>query len=643
MRLGVFFIIVGLSSAWAQENGDVNKFLFYKEKVQYYYDFDHDSSRLFIDSCFIYALKIDEQYYLGDAMQMRSRDFFMRSITDSALVYARKACEIFEYYPDSSAYYTAEYNIGNIYLALDEYMKAMIQFRKVLRIIDDNFDSFASVDGYKINMNRAYCYVSIGLIFDRLGDYENKLENLQKGYKISMRVDSRESDVLQAVTLGNIGQTYNELGEFETAEAYAIAGMEQKKKLGIESSIGYNYQVLARSAFGRKKYGLCLKYLQLSDKKFKEIQNSGELNNNELLRARCYFNQNKYDLALELLHELERSFDGPGAKSERIELNELLSEIYGSRKDFETSLKYLKIALELKDELVTHSYREAIDEFLVYFDEEESRINEKLNNYITLQEKEKLQMQVEAEKEKQAWIYSLFLVSSLCFILIIIVIARGNRRNKRINQELSYSIDEKQILFKEVHHRVKNNFQIISSLLNLQQGIEENPRSKKVLVDAQGRIQSMALVHEMLYRKNEVKKIDFSVYAEELVSSIVSSFRNAKTELTYTIESSHESFDLELAVPLGLILNEAVTNSVKYAFEGRSEGNIFIQLKPIDSKNYLLLIRDDGVGIPDEFINGARETLGIELINILCEQLGGAVQIQNQQGTEIRAVFNAVD
>ena len=154
-----------------------------------------------------------------------------------------------------------------------------------------------------------------------------------------------------------------------------------------------------------------------------------------------------------------------------------------------------------------------------------------------------------------------------------------------------------------------------------------------------GEFNPMSLVHEMLYRKSEVKRIDFKSYASELVDSIIKSFTNDNVIIDFNVESENESFDLEVAVPLGLILNEAITNSVKYAFSELQAGLIEIQLKHISGDNYSLVIKDNGIGIPEEFINGSKETLGIELINILSEQLGGSVSFKNNSGTEIVIYF----
>lgn len=639
----MLLLLLGISTFLFGQSGSDQLKIFnqYKSEAIKFQGKSVDTSRLYIDSCIVVAQGLDSKFYLGDALQLKSRDFFMRGNADSALVYSQQSIEIFELFPDSVAYFTAEYNLGNIYLSADDYIKALVQFKKVLRIIDENFDDTKINNNSKISLNRAYCYYSIGIVYDHLKDYQTKLLNLRRSLKIATNIPTKESQNLQAVLLGNIGLTYCQLENYELAESYAIAGMEKKKQLGIENTNGYNYQVLARAAYGRKKYPLALKYLQISDKYFTQLQNYFELGVNQMIRAQCYFNQNKFDLALEILHPLENKFSSTNDKKELIELYNLLSEIYASRNDFKRANDYLKVAALIQVEQETIGNKNTVREFLSFYEQEEERLNDRINNFKTIQEKEKLEFEVAANRDKLLWIYSLFVVSIICLILIIVVIARGNRKNKRINQDLSYSIDEKQILFKEVHHRVKNNFQIISSLLNLQQGIEEDVRGKKVLSDAQSRIQSMALVHEMLYRKNEVKRIVFKDYSEELVSSIVKSFSTESTKVSFNIDCANESFDLELAVPLGLMLNEAITNSVKYAFIDKTAGRIDIVLTPLNQSRYRLVISDDGVGIPEEFINGSKETLGIELITILTSQLGGDVKITNENGTKVLIEFSA--
>lgn len=593
----------------------------------------------FVDSAIHQAYELKSSFYLGEAFSLKSKSFFDQWQLDSALYYSKSACQVFQYYPDSAEYFESEYNRGNILLAMGDHIQALVQFNKALRIVDENFNAYVVHDKEKIYLNKAFCYVSIGMVYLTLRDYEMAIVNFQKGLKLSDRKTTQQSLVLKTVAYNNLGVCYNELGDFDKAESFAITGLEIKTQLGIKTSTGYDYQVLAKSAYGRGKYVLCIKYLKKADEMFNASANKDELRVNDLLRAKCFYMQGEIDHALQLLHSLERAFDSPGRINERIETHTMLSEIYANTGNSVRALDYLRLADALKDDLLLKSNRSAVEEILNYFHDEEARIDDKLENYKHVQEKQKLQTDISLEKEKRQWLYALFFISTICLILIIIVIARGNRRNKKINQELNYSIDEKQVLFREVHHRVKNNFQIISSLLNLQQGIEEDERSKQVLTDAQGRIQSMSLVHEMLYRKNEAKKIDFCAYTHELVSSILSSFKDEKTMIECKIDCGHEYFDLELAVPLGLILNEALTNAVKYAFKNKTSGIIQVSISPLDGKNYLIVVKDNGWGIPDEFLNGGKETLGIELIRILSNQLGGEANFIIDKGTELQVKF----
>ena len=592
-----------------------------------------------MDSCISISKKIESTYYLGKALQLKTRGEFYEGEVDSSIIYGNQSLSILRDYPDSLEYFLGEYNQGNMYLYKDDNIQALVQFKKAANLIDQNFEKYVKIDRDLVVLNRAYCHASIGLVLMNLDDFSGALRSFRKSLKVAYRLNSFESEMLRSVLLSNMGSCYFSLNDFDSAESYAIASMEQKKKLGQDGSIGYSFQVLANSAFGRKKYDLSLRYLKESDEKFQILNNTVELDRNKFLRAKNHLAMKNSDEAIRLFKEVEPSFLKNFSKKEQADFYEEFAMANLQINDLLTSNAYLRITLKLRKELDVKNDKKIVDEFITFFENEESELNGKIENLKNLQEKEKLELQIEGENEKKVWIYTLFLVSIVCLILVILVIASAYRRNKKTNKELNETIEEKQILFKEVHHRVKNNFQIISSLLNLQHGIEEDERGKKVLTDAQGRIQSMSLVHELLYRKNEVKRIDFKTYAQELVDSIVKSFTEEDTKLAFDIDAQNVSFDLEVAIPLGLILNEAVTNSVKYAFHETESAKIDIQLSKTEAAEYLLIIKDNGLGIPDNFINGDKETLGIELINILAQQLGGKAIISNNDGTEICVVF----
>jgi len=384
-------------------------------------------------------------------------------------LYGNQSIEILSTFPDSLDYFVAEYNQGNLYLFQDDHIQALVQFRAASRIIDENFEVYMRIDKDKVNLNRAYCSLSIGIVYQKLEDYDNALNRFQKAIKISYKVESWESEVLRSIVLGNLGSVYYELGDYQLAESYAIASMEQKKKLGQDNSLGYGYQVLAMAAHGRKKYTLCLKYLDQADKKFNILENQTELDRNNFWKAKCYLGQSKTEQALSLLLSIEDSFHDRFSNKEQAEFYELLSNVYLQAKDYKHANDYLRITLLLRKELDTKNDKKIVNQFIEFFENEEIQLNHKIENLKHIQEREKLELQIENDNEKKVWIYSLFLVSIVCLVLIIIVIANAYRRIKKTTGELSESIEENQILFREVHHRVKNNFQIISSLLNLQQ------------------------------------------------------------------------------------------------------------------------------------------------------------------------------
>ena len=209
---------------------------------------------------------------------------------------------------------------------------------------------------------------------------------------------------------------------------------------------------------------------------------------------------------------------------------------------------------------------------------------------------------------------------------------------KKADDALKESLNEKEVLLREIHHRVKNNMQIISSLLNLQIQFEDFDETVSVLRESQGRIKSMSIVHEKLYRSDSFTKINFKEYLTSLISDIFYSYGTNKGLIKWDldIEDVHMGFDT--AIPLGLIINELVTNSVKYAFPEERKGKIKIILK-LKDENYFLTVMDNGVGIPDNINPEKTETLGLKLIISLINQLDGTMELDRSHGTKYKINF----
>ena len=203
---------------------------------------------------------------------------------------------------------------------------------------------------------------------------------------------------------------------------------------------------------------------------------------------------------------------------------------------------------------------------------------------------------------------------------------------KRYENELKRSLDEKEMLLKELHHRVKNNLQIVSSLLNLEGMKTDDPAVLYFMHNSQRRIQTIQLVHEMLYTSKEIGRIDFGAYLENIVSNIHLSLSTGDCNVTINIDVPGVAIDIDTAITSGLIVNELVTNAMKHAFTGRSSGVIDIRFTENDA-DCVLSLADNGLGMPPEGYGKKSDSFGMSLIDGLVKQLGGEMEIDATRGT----------
>ncbi|MEP0132747.1 MAG: sensor histidine kinase [Eudoraea sp.] len=195
----------------------------------------------------------------------------------------------------------------------------------------------------------------------------------------------------------------------------------------------------------------------------------------------------------------------------------------------------------------------------------------------------------------------------------------------RTKMEIEERIHEKDTLLKEVHHRVKNNLQTVSSLLSLQSRGIKDEKVKNLIKSSQNRVISMAMVHEMLYMREDLSKIDYKSYVEELSEYLVKSVKGADSNVKVNINIPQIELGIDTAIPLGLLINEALTNALKYGIKGNDQGEIHIDLEKTGDKDYVLNIGDNGVGFSEEVNFKNTRSLGLKLIHNLTRQLKGTI------------------
>jgi len=221
----------------------------------------------------------------------------------------------------------------------------------------------------------------------------------------------------------------------------------------------------------------------------------------------------------------------------------------------------------------------------------------------------------------------------------LVGVSRDTTERKRMEDALRQSLQEKEVLLKEMHHRVKNNMQIISSILNLQAGSVKDPAALECLRESQRRIRSMALVHEKLYRSSDFSRIDFGEYVRSLVTALFQSCRTDSNRVRLDCKAEDVFLDINTAIPCGLVANELIVNALKHAFpEGRS-GVIKTRLRPLGKDEYRFVISDNGVGFPKDLDFRNTESLGMQLVTLLVGQLDGTIDLKRKGGTTFDIVF----
>lgn len=246
------------------------------------------------------------------------------------------------------------------------------------------------------------------------------------------------------------------------------------------------------------------------------------------------------------------------------------------------------------------------------------------------------------------WWFVLLVIVTFGSALYYITVLRNRivKRQKEVLEEeirlrtleISKQNEEKSLMLKEIHHRVKNNLQIISSLLNLHAETISDPRVLSLFEDLRHRVNSMALIHEKMYQSKNLVNIDIAGYIDELIRTLIDAYDSNKN-IHLKSDVSEIEFKMDTIVPLGLILSEIVSNALKYAFEGRDEGEIEVSMKKIGPNLFVLEVGDNGTGLPTDIDFNKTDSLGMLLIRMLTEQINGEVTVRSNGGTKYRLVF----
>jgi two-component sensor histidine kinase len=327
-----------------------------------------------------------------------------------------------------------------------------------------------------------------------------------------------------------------------------------------------------------------------------------------------------------------------------------MATTYLALRQFELSAKHYNLYFNERSHLAAKNETYMIEDQLIQYD----IFTDSIQKEKLLLEKQLIDAEYKNKQLKNDKIqFSLnvtLLISSLIILFLMLLFLINKKRLEETkkheavlklqNEELIRTLvskEEKEILLKEIHHRVKNNLQIISSLIRLQAGYIDESNFREKLVETENRIRSMALIHERLYQTGNLASLGIREYVKELAIQISETYQN-QTKIEYEFNIEKRDFSIDSLIPIGLILNETISNALKHAFKNTKEGKIRISLNSIRDETHFI-IRDNGIGSNKKLDELANESLGIELIIALVDQLDGQLKIDTINGFAYTFIF----
>jgi len=523
-------------------------------------------------------------------------------------------------------------NIAIIYRNLGDINKALEYYLLSLSILEGVGDK----KGVAVVLN------NVATIYKNQGNKSKAKEYFEKSLGMHKEANNKRS---MAITLNHLAAIYDEGGDKNKSKTYYKESLRLNKEIGDRSSEASTLTSLGMFYLRNKEPEKGFDLLQKSLTIFKSINNpSGEISclNNI---AKYYLDQNNILDAKKNVLESLKLAQKIGFPSDIKSAAEILTIIYEKERNWNQAYAMQKLYIKMQDSINSKSIQESILKQQAKYDinKKEQEIKVLFVQNESLKKDKEIQI---LQINKSRLTITLISIALLVTLLFIAFNVKWNKKKKKIykllkkqKEEISLKNDEKTAMLKEIHHRVKNNLQIVNSLLKFQSREIKDKNVVAIFEKAQKRVVSMALLHEKMYNSEDLKHIDVKEYVSLLISDLVNTYSiGKKINLDIVVDNVH--IGMRTLVPLGLIINEIITNSFKHAFIDTLEGTITVNIKQLKNRSYEMLIGDDGIGFTDKL---KPSKTGTKLINAFIKQLNGTIELLNQQGTMYKIIFEKID
>lgn len=463
--------------------------------------------------------------------------------------------------------------------------------------------------------------INLGMEEAALGNETKEMEYFSESLAIATKIKNK---MVAAYALLDIGCVWLDRKDYKKATEYLLKSLALAKELNYKSMQASLYIHLGYVFYAEKNY----------DKAFDYYSYGYEIakNNKELLDIIRILNgmgdvmkqKKEYTKAISYFEKAMQENKDEQYREELSKTYLSLSQIYAGQKDFKNAFQYHILQKHMDSVIFNMDREKARDEIIAKYN-----IEKKTKEILVLKKDNEIK-NLQLSKNRVVLIAA---ITIFILMLVIIFIFYNKFKLKRKANE------EKDVLLREIHHRVKNNMQIILSILSLQARKTNDQQTIDFIKESKSRIQSMALIHEKLYQSENLASICFKEYASQLMDFIFSIYKTDRSQIDYMITSPDIHIDMNTAVPLGLIINEVVCNSLKHGFNQADLGLINIQLATVSSNEYKLIISDTGKGLPENFGIQNTNTLGLKLIQTLTKQIGGELEMGGGKGVLFNIQF----
>ncbi len=508
---------------------------------------------------------------------------------------------------------------------------------------------------------KSRAYNGIGNVKRQIGENEGAFESFQNALKSVEGKSDFMSQSFEGSIIANLASIYFGMGDNDKAEIYSLRGLKHAESISDSAQMAYSYVGLALIYNKKKEYEKAIDYHQLAASLIERANIDYLRDYNKINLAKLYENRGELKEALVLYEEmlagsnpdadvrstvlknagqihlelgepakvidyanrLMQLSSETGALPSAVDASQLLYLAYQANREFESANRYLNQYVTLNDSLINENSLKALAELETKYESEK-----KAQEIIAL----KLENQ-QASNQRNIYLFVIIMIMVGAIFLGLLI-----RSKSKSNQLITKSLKEKEILLKEIHHRVKNNLQIISSLLSLQSRFIEDKGAKDAVNEGQNRVKSMALIHQKLYQNDNLAGVEALDYITNLTSTLRSTYGVDPDRVNVRYEVDDLNIDVDTIIPIGLILNELISNAFKHAFPGENEGEIVIGLRRKNNQLELRVV-DNGVGTSADISKS--ESFGIRMIRSLAMKLEAEVAFNFSKGTEASLLISS--